>query len=76
MWTQKQKQNWTVGSTVNVGFLRGLRVLARIPTPGNGAPDEYALVNAAGDRYYRFTPHLGLRGVASRESALSSVPTV
>ena len=55
------KQNWIVGGTVNVGFLRGLKILAKIPTPGNGRPDEYALANAAGSKFYRFTPHYGLQ---------------
>ena len=71
----KQKQNWTVGQSVNVGFLRGLVVLARIATPGNGAPDEYALADANGARYYRFTPHRGLSRVDSRSAALDPAPS-
>ena len=54
-----KKQNWMVGETVKVGFLR-LRVLAKVATPGNYLPDQYALTNADGSRYYRFIPHNGL----------------
>lgn len=52
------KQNWTVGSVVKVGFLT-LVVTAIIPTPGDGAPDEYRLVNTKGVQY-SFVPHHGL----------------
>ena len=56
------KQDWSVGETVAVGFLR-LRVLAKIATPGNYLPDQYALTNSDGTRFYRFIPHNGLTRV-------------
>lgn len=57
-------QQWEVGETVKVGFL-SLRVLAKCPTPGDYAPDAYAMTNKDGSRFYRFVPH---KGVERRES--------
>jgi hypothetical protein len=34
---------WQEGETVKVGFVRGLEVVKRVPTPGDFAPDAYAL---------------------------------
>lgn len=53
------KQNWEVGEIVNVGFLRGLMVVKKEPTPGDFAPDAYILVAKGGARY-RFVPHKGI----------------
>lgn len=50
---------WQVGETVRVGFMR-LRVTERIPTPGDGFPDEYRLVDDRSGRTYSFVPHNGL----------------
>lgn len=55
----KSKQVWEVGHSVKVGFLT-LRVTAKIPTPGDFAPDEYHLESADGSRLYSFVPHNGL----------------
>ena len=66
------KQNFTPGALVNIGFLRGLRVVAKIPTPGDHAPDAYALRDESNDRWYRFVPHLGISRVAGQEEALAS----
>ncbi len=55
----RSRQVWAAGETVKVGFLR-LRVLAAVATPGNYLPDQYALTNADGSRFYRFIPHNGL----------------
>lgn len=65
------KQCWQVGETVKVGFM-SLRVLARVPTPGDYAPDAYALTNAAGDRFYRFVPHKGCERRQSLADAMSA----
>jgi len=54
----KSKQVWEVGEIVKVGFLQ-LRVLAKVATPGNYLPDQYALGDVKG-RIYRFVPHNGL----------------
>jgi hypothetical protein len=64
-------QNWTIGSTVNVGFLKGLKVLAKIPTPGDYAPDAYAL-QASNGNFYRFVPHNGLTRERSFEAACAA----
>jgi hypothetical protein len=53
------KQVWEVGQTVKVGFL-SLRVTAKIPTPGDYAPDEYHLESLDGSKRYSFVPHNGL----------------
>ncbi len=63
------KQVWEVGETVKVGFMQ-LRVLAKVPTPGNGLPDQYALTNQDGSRFYRFVPHNGCERVADLSSAM------
>jgi hypothetical protein len=54
------KQTWQVGDAVNVGFLKGLEVVKKIPTPGDYAPDAYALWQPGTDRFYRFVPHKGI----------------
>jgi hypothetical protein len=56
--TSRPKQQWTEGSVVRVGFLT-FTVVGRVPTPGNGLPDQYALLHDNG-RFYSFTPHNGL----------------
>ena len=53
------KQDWQVGEMVSVGFLRGLMVVRKEPTPGDYAPDAYHLVSAKGVTY-RFVPHHGI----------------
>lgn len=60
------KQNWQIGTKVNVGFLRGLMVVAKIPTPGDYAPDAYLLFN--GSKFYQFVPHNGLTALTSDEA--------
>src|ERR1700731_3537790 len=62
------KQNWTVGSTVKVGFLT-LIVKAAIITPGDHAPDAYFLSNLAGTKFYQFVPHHGLESITVEEAA-------
>lgn len=64
------KQVWQVGETVKVGFM-SLRILARIPTPGDYAPDAYAMTNADGSRFYRFVPHKGCERVESLAAAIA-----
>jgi hypothetical protein len=63
------KQDWSVGEVVKVGFLK-LRVLAKVATPGNWLPDQYALTNADGSRFYIFVPHNGLTRVANLNEAM------
>lgn len=57
------RQSWEIGEIVNVGFLRGLMVVRKEPTPGDYAPDAYHLVARDG-RKYRFVPHLGIERIA------------
>lgn len=54
-------QTWEPGHTVKVGFMT-LKVLEKIPTPGDGMPDKYLLESAKGKRY-EFTPHYGLEAI-------------
>ena len=54
------KQAWEVGQIVNVGFIKNLVVKARVPTPGDGRPDCYALWQPQTNRYYSFQPHCGI----------------
>jgi len=55
----KSKQNWKIGATVNVGFLKGLTVKDIVLTPHDWQPDEYILESDKGIRY-SFVPHIGL----------------
>lgn len=56
----KAKQAWVIGNTISVGFVKGLLVVARIATPGDGRPDCWALLQIGTGRWYQFQPHLGL----------------
>lgn len=53
---------------MKVGFLK-LKVLAKVPTPGDYMPDAYALGSAKG-AIYRFVPHNGLTKCASLDEAM------
>lgn len=66
-----RKQNWEVGQIVNVGFVSGLEVIGKVPTPGDWMPDIYVLVQAATKRIYRFVPHNGLTRCGSLEEAVA-----
>lgn len=59
----KSSQCWEVGEWVRVGFLR-LRITAKVPTPGDYAPDAYLLTDTTGTKVYRFVPHNGLERVS------------
>jgi hypothetical protein len=65
----RTRQNWSVGSLVRVGFLQ-LRVIARIPTPGDYLPDQYGLESLDRTKFYRFTPHHGIARVDTRDAAI------
>lgn len=69
---RNSKQAWEVGQTVKVGFLTGLTVIAKVPTPGDYAPDAYALEHVASGRFYRFVPHNGIERCASRAEAMAA----
>lgn len=66
------RQSWAEGEVVNVGFVRGLEVVKRVPTPGDHAPDAYALWQPATGRFYRFVPHNGLERVDTLAEALAA----
>lgn len=52
------KQNWTIGSTVKVGFLT-LRVTGAKAIK-DYLPDIYSLESLDGTKLYEFIPHNGL----------------
>lgn len=58
----KTNQVWEVGQKVNIGFMKGLTVVKKVPTPGDYAPDTYELVSAKGVRY-EFVPYCGLNRI-------------
>ena len=66
---QNSKQQWEVGQTVKVGFM-SLRVLAKVPTPGDYMPDAYAL--ESNGKFYRFVPHNGLARCYSLDEAMAA----
>lgn len=55
----KLTQDFSIGATVKIGFLKNLKVLAVGETPGDFRPDCYILQAATGAKY-RFQPHYGL----------------
>jgi hypothetical protein len=63
----RTKQDWTVGSTVKVGFL-SLIVKAAIATAGDYLPDAYILINKAGTQLYKFVPHNGVEKITALEA--------
>jgi hypothetical protein len=63
----RTRQDWSVGSTVKVGFL-SLIVKAAIATPGDYAPDAYILANKAGTQLYKFVPHNGIEKISPLEA--------
>jgi len=72
----KQKNDFSLGSVVRIGFLQ-LRVISgKIATPGNHAADEYALESMDGSKFYRFTPHRGVFRCESRAEALTGPANV
>jgi len=56
--TPRAKQEWAVGSVVNVGFLKGLQIVAK-----EGA--EFKLRHTSTGRRYSFVPHMGLSAEAA-----------
>lgn len=66
---KRTTQIWEVGETVKVGFLQ-LRVLAKVATPGNWLPDQYALTDKTGTKFYRFIPHNGCTRCESLADAM------
>ena len=61
---KNSKQNWSVGSTVNVGFLR-LRVVSAKAVV-DCLPDIYTIESLNGERRYEFIPHNGLTRLDDR----------
>jgi len=68
----RAKQRWEVGQVVNVGFIKGLVVKARVLTPGDGRPDIWALWQPSTNRFYQFQPHLGLTRADSLAQAMKA----
>ena len=68
---RNSKQVWEIGETVKVGFMK-LVVLAKIATPGDFAPDAYAMSAIGGDKFYRFVPHNGLARCGSLAEAMEA----
>ena len=63
---KNSKQAWEVGQSVNVGFIKGLTVIAKVATPGDSAPDSYVL--ARGTQMYSFVPHNGISKITDQEA--------
>ena len=55
------RQDWQIGSRVNVGFLKDLLV-TKIDAIYDGLPDIYTLEDNSG-RIYQFTPHSGIERI-------------
>lgn len=55
------KQNWSIGQTVKVGFMK-LKITG-IRAVYDYMPDIYDMVSLDGSRHYEFIPHNGLTRV-------------
>lgn len=64
------KQSWETGDIVKVGFMTGLEVVKKIPTPGDYAPDAYVLWKSDKNVFYRFVPHKGIERRSSLADAM------
>lgn len=56
-----KNKDWTVGSIVSIGFMKGLKVES-VRAEYDGLPDIYTLVSQAG-KLYEFIPHNGLYAI-------------
>ncbi|CAG2136172.1 hypothetical protein [Cupriavidus numazuensis] len=63
---KKTKQAWEKGQVVNVGFIKGLTVIAAVAAPGDRAPDSYVLLR--GEQFYAFVPHRGISKIGADEA--------
>ena len=52
------QQDWSIGSTVKVGFMK--LVVDSIEQTKDGLPDIYKLSDPRNGRRYEFIPHVGL----------------
>jgi hypothetical protein len=59
--SRSKNKSWNVGDAVDVGFLRGLKVL-KVEAVKDGLPDIYTLQGKNG-ALYEFIPHNGLTRV-------------
>lgn len=57
-----KNKDWTIGALVNVGFLKGLKVL-KVEAIKDGMPDVYTLEGKSG-AVYEFIPHNGLTRIS------------
>lgn len=60
---RKSKQTWKAGDIVNVGFVKGLMVIA-CTAVRDGMPDIYTLQQMGTGRVYEFIPHNGLTRIS------------
>lgn len=56
-----QNKNWEIGSSVNIGFMKNLTVVA-VRSEKDGMPDIYTLQNSKGVQY-EFIPHNGIHKI-------------
>lgn len=57
----RTKQNWGIGSKVNIGFMKGLEVVS-MRSEKDDLPDIYTLKATSG-KLYEFIPHNGLYAI-------------
>ena len=62
---RRERQDWSVGSTVNIGFATGLKVLKIYPPKMVYDKTTYLLQNKKG-AYYYYEPYKGLHGPIDR----------
>lgn len=56
-----KNKNWEIGATVNIGFMKNLKVIA-IQAIKDFMPDIYILESTTGQRY-EFIPHNGIHKI-------------
>lgn len=56
-----KNKNWEVGSLVNIGFMKNLKVTG-VRAEYDGLPDIYSIESTTGKKY-EFIPHNGLYAI-------------
>lgn len=59
--SRSKNKNWEIGSIVNIGFMKGLKVIS-VKAVKDFLPDIYVL-QSENSKQYEFIPHNGLYAI-------------
>ena len=66
MTVRKTKQDWSIGSVVQAGFMQ-VRILG-CRAEYDGMPDIYTVENLSGTKWYELIPHNGIYPISKAEA--------